>query len=114
MRNNVSHSGAASDGAVSTVCHFGARRVGTLLERLRLHLATQRFLAHRRGDLIWEAGCDYAAMTLTRLESQLSFSRLQRHLIPEMREPRLQSEGLSRGQRGGQSGPQCGRRSRQG
>jgi len=72
---------ATCDGGVSTACHFGARRVGTLLDRLRLHLATQRFLARRRGDLIWEAGCDYGAMTLSRLESQLSLTRLQRSIV---------------------------------
>ena len=36
-------------------CFFGATCVGVLLERMRLHLATQRFLAERRGDRIWEA-----------------------------------------------------------
>ena len=53
------------------VCWFGATCVGVLLERMRLHLGTQRFLAERRGDRIWEASCDYAALSLERLESRL-------------------------------------------
>jgi hypothetical protein len=52
-------------------CWFGATCVGVLLERLRLHLGTQRFLAARRGDRLWEAGCDYGALALDRLESRL-------------------------------------------
>jgi hypothetical protein len=35
-----------------------------MLERLRLHVATDRFLAERRGDWAWEAACDYAALAL--------------------------------------------------
>ena len=52
-------------------CWFGATCVGVLLERMRLHLGTQRFLAERRGDRMWEASCDYAALSLQRLESRL-------------------------------------------
>ena len=35
-------------------CSFGATRVGALLARLRLHLATDRFLAELRRDAVWE------------------------------------------------------------
>ena len=52
-------------------CSFGATCVGTLLERMRLHLGTQRFLAERRGDWLWEASCDYAALALERMGSRL-------------------------------------------
>jgi hypothetical protein len=45
--------------------------VGALLGRLQLHLATQRFLAERRRDLLWEAGCDYAGLALERLASRM-------------------------------------------
>jgi hypothetical protein len=45
--------------------------VGVLLERIRLHLVTQRFLAARQGDRIWEASCDYAALSLDRLAARL-------------------------------------------
>jgi hypothetical protein len=62
--------------AGQTVCSFGATRVGGLLDRLRLHLATQRFLAERRRDLLWEAGCDYAGLALERLTSRLRPSTL--------------------------------------
>ena len=51
---------------------FGTKRVGVLLERLRLHLQTDRFLAERRRDPIWEVGCDYAMLALGRLSSRLS------------------------------------------
>src|ERR1700733_5668699 len=53
------------------VCSFGATRVGPMLERVRLHVTTDRFLAGRRGDKIWEAACDYAALALTRLAARL-------------------------------------------
>lgn len=42
-----------------------------MIERVRLHVTTDRFLASRRGDKMWEAACDYAALALTRLESRL-------------------------------------------
>jgi hypothetical protein len=63
---------AAGGGTADPVCHFGATRVAGLLHRLRLHLGTERFLARRRRDLVWEAGCDYAVMAVARLESQLT------------------------------------------
>lgn len=53
------------------VCSFGATRVGPMIERVRLHVTTDRFLASRRGDKMWEAACDYAVLALTRLESRL-------------------------------------------
>ena len=67
--------------AGKTACAFGATRVGPLLERLRLHLATDRFLARRRHDLVWEAGCDYAGLALARLASQLSGTRRASRLV---------------------------------
>jgi len=42
-----------------------------MIERVRLHVTTDRFLAGRRGDKMWEAACDYAALSLARLESRL-------------------------------------------
>jgi hypothetical protein len=65
---------ADSAGRIPTadlVCSFGATRVGVLLERLRLHLGTQRFLAARRGDRQWEASCDYAILAVGRLATRL-------------------------------------------
>src|ERR1700733_8061718 len=53
------------------VCSFGATRVGPMIERIRLHVTTDRFLAGRRGDKMWEAACDYAVLALARLESRL-------------------------------------------
>jgi hypothetical protein len=32
------------------ICSFGATRVGPMIERVRLHVTTDRFLANRRGD----------------------------------------------------------------
>lgn len=64
------------------VCGFGARCVGVLLERMRLHLSTQRFLAARRGDRIWEASCDYAALSLERLGSRLRPGMFEQPLFP--------------------------------
>jgi hypothetical protein len=58
--------------------------VGTLLDRLRLHLGTARFLARRRRDLLWEAGCDYADLVVARLRSQLSTTRLEMPLPTRM------------------------------
>ena len=60
---------------VKTICAFGARGGPKLLARLQMHLETARYLAQRRGDLVWEAGCDYAAMTLARLESQFALEK---------------------------------------
>ena len=53
------------------VCSFGATRVGPMIERVRLHVTTDRFLAGKRGDKMWEAACDYAALALARLVSRL-------------------------------------------
>jgi hypothetical protein len=41
-----------------------------------MHLATQRFLAARRGDRVWEAGCDYGAWAVERLALRLRPSAL--------------------------------------
>jgi hypothetical protein len=51
---------------------FGATRVGPLLSRLEMHLGTARFLAERRQDALWEAGCEDAALTLARLASRMT------------------------------------------
>jgi hypothetical protein len=65
------------------VCGFGATCVGVLLERIRLHLGTQRFLAARRGDPIWEASCDYAALSLERLGARLRPGMFEQPLFPK-------------------------------
>jgi hypothetical protein len=65
-------------------CLFGATCVGVLLERMRLHLATQRFLAERRGDRIWEASCDYAALSLERIGARLRPGMFEQPLFPKM------------------------------
>lgn len=57
--------------ASECICSFGATRVGPMIERVRLHVTTDRFLAERRGDKMWEAACDYAVLALGRLESRL-------------------------------------------
>ncbi len=67
-------------GAAAMVCSFGATRVGMLLERVRLHLRTQRFLALRRGDAVWEASCDYAGLAIGQLASRLRPEALERRL----------------------------------
>ena len=64
------------------VCGFGARCVGVLLERLRLHLCTQRFLAARRDDRMWEASCDYATLSLERLAARLRPGMFEQPLFP--------------------------------
>jgi hypothetical protein len=64
-------------------CWFGATCVGVLLERMRLHLSTQRFLAERRGDRIWEASCDYAALSIERLGSRLRPGMFEQPLFPK-------------------------------
>jgi hypothetical protein len=63
-----------------TEISFGAIRVGALLARVRLHLLTSRFLAERRQDVIWEAGCDYATLAIARLMSRLHPATLDRSL----------------------------------
>jgi hypothetical protein len=65
------------------VCGFGATCVGVLLERVRLHLGTQRFLAARRGDRLWEASCDYAALSLERLGARLRPGMFEQLLFPK-------------------------------
>jgi len=72
-------------------CWFGATCVGVLLERMRLHLGTQRFLAARRGDRMWEASCDYAALSLERLESRLRPGMYGAPLFPAARRRRLRT-----------------------
>ena len=74
--------------ASGVACFFGATCVGTLLERMRLHLATQRFLAERRGDWLWEASCDYAGLSLERIGSRLRPGMFEQPLFP--RPPRTQ------------------------
>ena len=63
---------------------FGAKRVGVLLDRLRLHLETDRFLAERRRDPVWEVGCDYAVLALGRLASRLRPSVREASLVSEV------------------------------
>jgi hypothetical protein len=69
-------------------CWFGATSVGVLLERMRLHLGTQRFLAARRGDRMWEASCDYAALSLQRLGSRMRPGTFGAPLLPAARPAR--------------------------
>jgi hypothetical protein len=54
-----------------------------LLQRMRLHLNTQRFLAAKRGDRIWEASCDYAALSLGRLGARMRPGMFEQLLFPE-------------------------------
>jgi hypothetical protein len=63
---------------------FGTKRVGVLLDRLRLHLETDRFLAERRRDPIWEVGCDYAVLALGRLASRFCASARDASLVSEV------------------------------
>ena len=60
---------------------FGATRVGTLLDRLRLHLRTDRFLAERRRDAEWESACDSATAALDRIVSRMKPGKLVERLI---------------------------------
>ncbi len=80
------HRRTCEDRCRPMTCCFGATRVGPLLARLRLHLATDRFLARRRGDAVWEAACDYSAMVLAHMETQLAPDGLAESL------PRLAQE----------------------
>ncbi len=93
------------------VCWFGATCVGVLLERMRLHLNTQRFLAARRGDHLWEASCDYAALSLERIGSRLRPGMFGQPLFPA--KPRARS-GLARGTRWHGTRPPRGPRLRRG
>ena len=63
---------------------FATKRVGVLLDRLRLHLETDRLLAERRRDPIWEVGCDYAVLALGRLISRLRPSARDTLLVSEV------------------------------
>ena len=67
-------------------CAFGATRAGALLGRLRLHLQTERFLAVRRDDAIWEAACLVASVALGELVAALSESEMQAPL-PRQAQP---------------------------
>ena len=58
-------------------CAFGATRAGALLGRLRLHLQTERFLAVRRDDAMWEADCLLASVALGDLVAGLSEDEMQ-------------------------------------
>jgi hypothetical protein len=80
-------------------CAFGATRAGSLLGRLRLHLQTERFLAVRRGDAIWEAGCIAASVALGDMVAALSESEMQAPL-PRQEQPVIRENapcGTSRG-----------------
>jgi HAMP domain-containing protein len=87
--------------AAGVVCGFGATCVGVLLERLRLHLRTQRFLAARRGDRMWEASCDYAALSLERLGARLRPGMFEQPLFPAEKAARRGVQRKCRASRGG-------------
>ncbi len=61
-------------------CAFGATRAGALLGRLRLHLQTERFLAVRRDDAMWEAACLLASVALGDMVAALSEDEMQASL----------------------------------
>ena len=61
-------------------CAFGATRAGALLGRVRLHLQTERFLAVRRDDAIWEAACLVASVALGEMVAGLSEDEMQASL----------------------------------
>jgi hypothetical protein len=88
--------GLHGDAACGVTCSFGATRVGVLLERMRLHLSTQRFLAERRGDGIWEASCDYAALSLERLGARLRPEAFAAELFPQVRPRRAPAKHRGR------------------
>jgi hypothetical protein len=67
-------------------CAFGATRAGALLGRLRLHLQTERFLAVRRDDAMWEAACLVASVALGEMVAALSESEMQAPL-PRQAQP---------------------------
>ncbi len=58
-------------------CAFGATRAGGLLGRLRLHLQTERFLAVRRDDAMWEAACLLASVALGDMVAGLAQDEMQ-------------------------------------
>jgi hypothetical protein len=74
------HERAAVDGGEAHGA-FGATRVGTLLDRLRLHLRTDRFLAERRRDDEWESACEDATAALARIASRMKPGKLAERLI---------------------------------
>lgn len=74
---------ATDSGERGVACLLGATCVGVLLQRMGLHLATQRFLAERRGDRIWEASCDYAALSLERIGARLRPGMFEQPLFPQ-------------------------------
>lgn len=78
-RRNTGRGEAAASGCT---CSFGARHVEGMIERLQLHVATDRFLAERRGDWTWEAACDYSALALARLASRLGRPALAAPICP--------------------------------
>ena len=63
---------------------------------MRLHLSTQRFLAARRGDRIWEASCDYAALSLERLGARLRPEALAAELFPAVRQALVETASPGR------------------
>jgi hypothetical protein len=60
---------------------------------MRLHLATQRFLAERRGDRIWEASCDYAALSLERIGARLRPGMFEQPLFAKMARAGAKNQG---------------------
>ena len=78
------------------VCSFGATRVGPMIERVRLHVTTDRFLAGRRGDKMWEAACDYAVLSLARLESKGHETTPPARYTDASLVKRLEDEGIGR------------------
>lgn len=72
--------GAQPPRAADLRLHFGATRAGALLGRLRLHLTTERFLAERRGDAVWDAACAGAARAVDRIAAGMTSAALARRL----------------------------------
>ena len=72
-------------------CAFGATRVGALLGRLRLHLQTERFLAVRRDDAMWEAACVLASVALGDMVAGLAEDEMQAPLSRPAQPPVLVS-----------------------
>lgn len=84
-------------------CAFGATRAGALLGRLRLHLQTERFLAVRRDDAMWEAACLVASVALGELVAALSESEMQAPL-PRQAQPAVPGSAPSGAGPGGTPG----------
>ena len=72
-------------------CAFGATRAGALLGRLRLHLQTERFLAVRRDDAMWEAACLLASVALGDMVAGLAEDEMQAPLSRPAQPPVLVS-----------------------